>query len=97
MVRQAELLGINRSSLYYRRVVNDERLELDKAHMNAIDEIYTKYPFYGTRRLKLELVDEYDIYIDRQRIAHIMQRLGIEAIYPKPNLSRAAAQNKKYP
>jgi putative transposase len=97
VVRQAELLGINRSSLYYVPVVNEERIELDKAHMDAVDAIYTRYPFYGTRRIKLELVDEYGIDIDRLRIAHLMERLGIQAIYPKPNLSKPATQHRKFP
>lgn len=97
VLRQAELLGINRSSLYYTPVVNEEGIELDKLHMNAIDAIYTRYPFYGTRRIKLELLDEYSIDIDRMRIGNLMERLGIQAIYPKPNLSKAAAQHKKYP
>jgi putative transposase len=97
MVRQAGLLGVNRSSLYYAPVINEERVELDKLHMDAIDAIYTRYPFYGTRRMKLELVDDYGIDIDRLRIAHLMERLGIQAIYPKPNLSKPASQHKKYP
>jgi len=97
VLRQTELLGVNRSSLYYEPTVNEERIELDKEHLNAVDEIYTRYPFYGTRRMKLELVDEYGIDIDRLRIAHLMHTLGIEAIYPKPNLSKPAVHHKKYP
>lgn len=53
--RQSELLGVPRRSLYYHPVVNPEREVLDKLHMNAIDAIYTAYPFYGSRRMKVEL------------------------------------------
>jgi putative transposase len=97
VARQAELLGINRTGLYYAPVLNEHQLDLDRLHMNAIDEIYTAYPFYGTRRQKVELFHEYKIDIGRLRIAHLMERLGIAAIYPKPNLSKPAPQNEKYP
>jgi hypothetical protein len=78
-------------------VINEVQLDLDKVHMNAVDEIYTAYPFYGTRRLKVELFHEYDIDIGRLRIAHLMERLGIAAIYPKPNLSKPAPNHEKFP
>ena len=97
VLRQAELLGINRTSLYYRPIINQEQINLDKLHMDAIDEIYTRYPFYGTRRIKVELVDDYGIDIDRLRIRNLMNRLGIQAIYPKPNLSKPTSHHKKYP
>ena len=95
MARQAELLGIARRSVYYQPVVNVERFALDKLHMNAIDEIYTSYPFYGSRRMRIELLHEYDIDIGRDRVRQLMRRM--EAIYPKPNTSKAAPHNKTYP
>ncbi len=97
VTRQAELLGIARRSVYYQPVVNVERLALDKLHMNAIDEIYTSYPFYGSRRMRVELLHEYDIDIGRDRVRHLMRTLGLEAIYPKPNTSKAAPHNETYP
>ncbi len=93
LTRQAQLLGISQSSLYYQPVANP----LDKPHMDAIDEIYTKLPFYGSRRIRLELMDRYGITIGRERVQHLMRKLGIEAIYPKPNTSKAAPQNETYP
>lgn len=95
--RQAELLGVSRRSIYYQPVVNVERLALDKLHMNAIDEIYTRYPFYGSRRMRVELLYEYGIDIGRDRVRHLMQRLGLEAIYPKPNTSKTTPMNEVYP
>jgi putative transposase len=65
--------------------------------MNAIDEIYTKQPFYGSRRILLDLGRYYGFAISRERVQHLMRSLGLEAIYPKPNTSKAAPMNEKYP
>jgi putative transposase len=64
--------------------------------MNRIDEIYTKYPFYGSRRIKDEL-EEYDICICREHVQRLMRLMGLEAIYPKPNTSKAHPEHQKYP
>jgi putative transposase len=61
--------------------------------MHAIDEIYTKYPFYGSRRIKDELQDEYDISTCRERVQRLMRLMGIEAIYPK---HRTTVSNKNH-
>lgn len=86
--RQAELLGIDRQTFYYQPVVNEAEQILLKTHMDAIDAIYTDYPFYGSRRVQQELVDRYDIAIGRARIRTVMNLLGLEAVYPKPNTSK---------
>jgi putative transposase len=85
---QAELLGLSRRSYYYRPVVNEAEKARLKLHLNAIDEIYTERPYYGTRRMQYELEQSYDICIGRDRIRHLMAQLGLEAIYPKPNTSK---------
>jgi putative transposase len=85
---QAALLGFDRQAYYYKPVVNEAELARLKLHLNAIDEIYTERPYYGTRRMLHELESRYDITIGRERIRHLMQRLGLEAIYPKPNTSK---------
>lgn len=92
--RQAQLLQISRASLYYEPIVNLEEIRT----MNAIDEIYTRYPFYGSRRIKDEL-ENYEIFICREHVQRLMRDLGLEAIYPKrkPNLSRSNQKNQKYP
>lgn len=97
IARQTEMLGIARRSYYYQPVVSESELARLKLHMDAIDEIYTAYPFYGTRRMQVELEHEHSIYIGRDRIRHLMRRLGLEAIYPKPNTSKAAPHNQTYP
>lgn len=95
LCRQADLLDIARSSLYYIPKENSE----DKLIMDAIDEIYTDYPFYGSRRIRIELSDRYDVTICREHIQRLMRVLGIEAIYPKrkPKTSSGDATRQKYP
>jgi putative transposase len=88
ITRQAELLGLARRSYYYQPVANKDEEARLKAHLNAIDEIYTERPYYGTRRMLYELERSYDICIGRDRVRHLMATLGLEAIYPKPNTSK---------
>lgn len=99
IAHQAELLGISRDSYYYQPVVNAAEQARLKLHLDAIDEIYTKYPFYGTRRIQYELEtnSQYGIFVGRDRIRNLMAQLGLEAIYPKPNTSKPAPHNATYP
>ncbi len=83
------MLGLSRRSCYYQPADNTDAQALLKAHMDAIDAIYTDYPFYGSRRMQLELLDRCGIEVGRERIRKVMQQLGLEAIYPKPNTSKA--------
>ena len=93
--RQTSLLDISRSSIYYIPKVNEE----DIAIMHIIDKIYTKCPFYGSRKIKDELVETYLIPIGRGRTQRLMQEMGIEAIYPKKklNLSKKCPLHTIYP
>lgn len=86
--RQAELLGLSRRSYYYKPVVNPAEEARLKLHLNAIDEIYTERPYYGTRRMQYQLEKSCNICIGRDRIRRLMAILGLEAIYPKPNTSK---------
>lgn len=86
--RQAELLGLSRRSCYFEPADSTNAQALLKTHMDAIDAIYTDYPFYGSRRMRLELLDRYNIDIGRERIRTVMKVLGLEAIGPKPNTSK---------
>lgn len=88
MSRQAELFGLDRQAYYYQPVVNERAQSLRKTHMDAVDAIYTDYPFYGSRRMQLELLDRYGIDIGRKRIRTVMKLLGLEAMYPRPNTSK---------
>lgn len=99
IARQAELLGVSRQSYYYQPMVNEAEITRLKLHLDAVDDIYTKYPFYGTRRIQYELAtnSKYDIHIGRERIRHLMAQLGLEAIYPKPNTSKSCPGHEIYP
>ena len=91
------MLGLTRSSYYYQPVVNEEAEARLKAELRAVDAIYTKYPFYGSRRILIELERNYDIHIGRERIRRLMAKLGLQAVYPKPNTSQATPGHVVYP
>jgi len=94
IVRQCELLDVPRSSFYHApKQINDEELEL----MQLIDKCYIDKPFYGTRRIKDWLFDEYELIVNRKRIQRLRRKMGIETLYPKRNLSLANQKHKIYP
>jgi putative transposase len=66
--------------------------------MRLIDEIYTRSPYYGARRIAAELNRKnLGFAVDRKRIGRLMQIMGIEALYPKPKLSRPDKEHVKHP
>ena len=65
--------------------------------MRLIDECYLDLPFYGTRRIKGWLLDNYGLVVNRKRIQRLRRLMAIETLYPKPNLSLANKQHKVYP
>jgi putative transposase len=91
--RQCALLGVSRASWYYEPAgESQENLRL----MRLIDEQYTRAPFYGSRRMTAWLrARGYDV--NRKRATRLMRVMGIEAVYPKPNLSRAVEGHTIYP
>jgi putative transposase len=91
--RQCELLGLNRSGLYYEPIGETaENLRL----MRRIDEQYTACPFYGSRRMTAWLVEQGE-EVNRKRVQRLMRQMGLEAIYPKPRLSLAGKGHRFYP
>ncbi len=90
--RQAELLGVTRSRVYYEPRVDPYNLELT----HLIDEQYTKTPFYGSRRMR-EALKRKGYFVNRKRVQRLMGIMGIEAIYPKKNLSKPSPGCKIYP
>lgn len=91
--RQCELLELSRNNLYYKpKPISNAEL----AVLKKIDEIYTEHPYYGTRRMIQELKD-YGINIGRQQVRSCYKTLGLEAIYPKINLSNLNHEHKIYP
>ena len=93
LVRQCRLVGISRSSLYYRPKAPDAAtLDL----MRLIDEQYLKTPFYGSRKMMFWLREQ-GYAVGRDRVRRLMRLLGLEAIYQKPRTSKPAAGHKIYP
>jgi putative transposase len=84
--RQAELLSINRTSIY-RPGKKNQQTEYNIQIMHRIDEIYMKHPYFGYRRMTRFLRDR-GFMVNRKRVRRLMQLMGLEAIYPKPNLSK---------
>ena len=64
--------------------------------MNAIDEIYTEHPYYGARRMMVTLTLK-GFLVGRKKIGTIMKEMGLEAIYPKRNMSSHNPEHKIYP
>jgi putative transposase len=91
--RQCGLLGIARSGVYRPpRAANDNDLGL----MRRLDELFTQWPFLGSRRLAKMLRDEGQ-RINRKRVQRLMRQMGIEALGPKPRTSKPAPGHKVYP
>ena len=86
LTMQLDLLEIARSTYYYKSRLKSEREVQVK---NRIDEIHTKLPFYGSRRIHQQLKQE-EWVIGANTVAKYMQEMGIGAIYPAPNLSKRA-------
>jgi putative transposase len=91
--RQCQLLGLARSSLYYRPVGPSAE---DLALMRRIDEQYTATPFYGSRRMAAVL-SQAGHPLGRRRVRRLMRLLGLAAIYPKPRLSWPGKDAERYP
>lgn len=93
VARQAKVLSLARSTVYYKpRPVSAEDLAL----MRRLDELHLDYPFAGARMLRLLLRRE-GISVGRRRVATLMKRMEIEAIYRRPNTSKRAPGHKIYP
>jgi putative transposase len=91
--RQAKVLGISRSSVYYQaRPVSAKDLWL----MRQIDELHLNYPFAGSRMLR-DLLSHQGLEIGRRHLRTLMRRMGIEAIYRRPNTSKPAPGHRIYP
>ena len=88
VARQCQLLELPRSSFYYRTLEPDPfRLEI----LHALDRLYTRYPFYGVRRLRQALRQE-GYAVNQNRVHRLMQAMGLQAIYPRRSLCRPAAR-----
>jgi putative transposase len=93
IVRQCELLGLNRASYYY--LPGTESPE-NLAIMRLLDEQYLKTPFYGVRRM-LAYIQTQGYLVNIKRIRRLLRLMGLEALYPKANLSKAQPGHQIFP
>jgi putative transposase len=93
VARQCELLGLNRSGVYYTpRPASEEDLRL----MRRIDELHLEFPYYGARKISKQLArDGYEA--GRLHVGTLMRQMGIEARYRKPRTSIPAREASVYP
>jgi putative transposase len=91
--RQAQALNISRGAVYYKpRPVSDADLQI----MRRIDELHLDHPFMGARMLR-DMLNREGVLIGRRHVATLMKRMGIEAIYRRPNTSKPVPGHKIYP
>jgi putative transposase len=91
--RCCDLLGLNRSTLYYQKQATDgDNIDV----LNAIREVWERYPFYGYRRITTELRAN-GIRVNRKRVQRLMAWGGIQALYPGPNTSRRNKRHAVHP
>lgn len=93
VTRQCELLAVPRSSVYARP---QDVSTADITLMRQLDELYLKWPFYGSRRLCVELQQQ-GYRVNRKRIQRLMRKKGLRTIYPKPRTSQPGKGHKIYP
>ena len=91
--RQCELVGLNRASYYY-QAAKESGLNLEL--MRKIDEQYLKTPFYGWPRMT-DYLHKQGYQINHKRVQRLMQKMGIQAIYPQPRPKQQRQQHKIYP
>ena len=91
--RQCEVLSISRSSFYY--APKGESVE-NLALMRRIDELFLKYPFYGSRQMVRQLRRE-GSRVGRHRVRRLMRLMGLQAIYQAPRTSDPHPEHRIYP
>jgi putative transposase len=91
--RQCHLLAVPRSSVYAR---TRDTSAADRELMRQLDELYPKWPFYGSRRLCEELRQRGE-RVNRNRVRRVMRLMGLRAVYPKPHTSQPGVGHTVYP
>ena len=93
LAQQAAALNISRGSIYY---VPGPVSAADLNLMRTIDELHLEFPFAGSRMLR-DLLAAEGSTVGRRHVTTLMQRMGIEAVYRRPNTSKPAPGHKIYP
>lgn len=91
--QQCKLLGLHRSNLYY---IAAQESEENLYLLRLLDEEYTRHPFKGVLRMEAYLRD-LGHCVNKKRVRRLSRLMGLEAIYPKKNLSKSNPAHKKYP
>ena len=95
MRQQAEILGLNRSAIYYQprvRQLKDKQLQL----LDLVDELYTKYPFMGTRQMS-QYISAHHHSCQRHEIRWAYEHLGLHSVAPGPQTSKPHPEHTVYP
>ena len=95
VVRQCELAGVSRATVYAQRVPRPDS-EIDLLLLGLIDEQYTRRPFYGSRKM-VSFLRTRGHWVNRKRVQRLMRILGLAGMAPGPNTSRPHPQHKVYP
>jgi putative transposase len=97
--RRCELLGVSRSSLYYRRRRDGDAAAFEAELLSRIDALYTERPHLGRYGMRSALAQMYGIEVNHKRVRRLMKTLGLEAVYPRPrrNTSQGRHDHRKYP
>jgi putative transposase len=93
VTKQAKLLGVSRSGIYY---LPTPISTIDQQIMVRIDRLHLEFPFAGARMLR-GLLRQEGFSIGRKRVARLMKRMGVEALYRKPRTTKPAPGHKIYP
>jgi len=91
---QCDLIGLNRSTFYWQPA---SETSLNLALMQLIDQEYTRAPFYGYRKMTVRLNHTHGYQVNHKRVARLMAKMGLRAIYPQPRTTISTQQHKKYP
>ena len=92
--RQCALVGLNRSTYYWQPAAESPlNLEL----MRLIDQEYTRAPFYGYRKMTARLNNHHGFEVNRKRVARLLHKMGLQAVYPRPRTSTPNKAHKTYP
>jgi putative transposase len=92
--RQCELLGLSRASFYW-QPAGESALNL--VLMRLIDQEYTRAPFFGYRKMTVQLNRVYGYQVNHKRVARLMNLMGLQAVYPQPRTSIPDVAHRKYP
>jgi len=93
VVRQCRLLGLCRLTFYYKTAGETPK---NLALMKRLDEIFLDVPFFGARQMARMLRRE-GHWVNRKRIVRLMRKMGLEAVYRRPNTSRPRPEHKIFP